>query len=312
MKHAFYLTLLVALCAGCSGGGGKRTATSTGPLVAVPPPMPRRNIAPPATPPKGHLLRVEHEGDPFMLFIPQGWGPPAPTNIELTVHFHGAAWFAIDEHLRRGLRGPLLTFSPGEGSTIYRRAFENPARFSRLLRHIEGELKRNGASTDSHITAVDISSFSAGYGAVRELVKSPEYRAIIRRIVLCDSLYASFAPGSSTKPAPEHIDPWIPFAKMAAKGEKTFVLTHSLVPTPTYASTAQCATALIEAVGGSRMIVERGSIPATLDPEFPLLTRSDIGHFHVWGYDGADAAAHVTHVRHLADVWKTLDAAGAP
>jgi hypothetical protein len=73
-----------------------------------------------------------------------------------------------------------------------------------------------------------------------------------------------------------------------------------------------CASALIDAVGGSKMKVPRGSLPATLDPEFPLLTRTDIGHFHVWGYGGADAQAHLTHVRHLADVWKALDAAGEP
>ncbi len=313
MKQLCSLTLIVLLVAGCSGSGlSKARSAKAGPVGAVPPPMPRRNIAPPATPPKGQLLRVDDEGDVFMLFVPQGWGPPAPRDIELTVHFHGAPWFAIDEHLRRGLRGPLLCFNPGEGSTVYRRPFEDRNRFARLLVRIESELRRQGASTDARITTVDISSFSAGYGAVRELVKSQEYRELIRRIVLCDSMYASFAPGSRIRPLPEHIDPWIAFARMAARGEKTFVLTHSLVPTTNYASTALCAAALVEAVGASTATVQRGSIAATLDPEFPLLTRADAGHFHVWGYDGADGPAHVTHVRHLADVWMALDAAGAP
>src|SRR6185503_10812897 len=160
--------------------------------------------------------------------------------------------------------------------------------------------------------AVDVASFSAGYGAVREIVKWPEYRQLIRRIVLCDSMYGSFAAGSTTRPAAEHIAPWVDFAKMAANGEKTFVLTYSQVPTSNYASSSQCAAALIEAVGAARVIVPRGSTPATLDPEFPLLTRADVRDFHVWGYDGADAQAHLTHVRHLADVWRALDAAGEP
>jgi hypothetical protein len=43
-----------------------------------------------------------------------------------------------------------------------------------------------------------------------------------------------------------------------------------------------------------------------------LLYRADIGHLHLWGYGGEDAQAHMTHVRHLADVWKALDACGEP
>jgi len=193
----------------------------------------------------------------------------------------------------------------GQGSSVYRAPFEDQKKLSQLVEKVEKQLQ-------TRVSAIDISSFSAGYGAVREIVKSAEYRRMIRRIVLCDSMYASFAPNSTTQPAPEHIEPWIAFGKMAAKGEKTFVLTHSQVPSTTYANTAQCAAALVEAVGRAKVIVPRGSIPATLDPEFPLLTRTDIGHFHVWGYDGADAPAHLTHIRHLADVWRALDAAGEP
>ncbi|HEV8378405.1 MAG TPA: hypothetical protein VGQ99_01640 [Tepidisphaeraceae bacterium] len=312
MKRAIFPALIFAMVAGGCGSGGKSPAGGRVVVAVTPPPMPRRNIAPPAVPPKGQQIQVESDGSIFVLFVPDGWSKSASRQIALTIHFHGAPWFAIDEHLRHGLRGPLLCFSPGEGSTIYRKAFEDQNRLGRLLGQVENELKHVGAPANAKITTVDISSFSAGYGAVREIVKSPEYCRIIRRIVLCDSMYASFAPNSTTRPAPEHIEPWIAFAKMAAKGEKTFVFTHSLVPTSSYANSAMCATALIDAVGGSKVKVVRGSLPATLEAEFPLLTRSDVGNFHVWGYDGADAPAHLTHVRHLADVWMALDAAGAP
>jgi hypothetical protein len=223
----------------------------------------------------------------------------------LTIHFHGEPWFIIDEQLRRGLREPLLCVALGQGSSVYRVPFEDRAWLGKLVEKVEKQLQ-------TRVKAVDIASFSAGYGAVREIVKVPEYRQLIRRIVLCDSMYGSFAAGSTTRPAAEHIEPWALFAKMAAKGEKTFVLTHSQVPTSNYASSSQCAAALIEAVGGTRILVPRGSTPATLDLEYPLLTRTDLGHFHVWGYDGADAQAHLTHVRHLADVWRALDATVAP
>jgi hypothetical protein len=315
MKRSSHLAgihlAMVVVLAGC-GSNAKAPASPAAASAVVPPPMPRRNIAPPAMPPKGLVLQVNHELAMFVLFVPEGWSNPTPIKVDLAIHFHGAPWFAIDEHLRRGLRGPLLCFSPGEGSTIYRKPFEDRGYFARLLARVESELRRHGAAADAKVSTVDVSSFSAGYGAVRELVKSPEYCRLIRRIVLCDSMYASFAPGSTGRPAPEHIEPWVAFAKMAAKGEKTFVLTYSLVPTSNYASSSLCATALIETVGASKVMVPRGSIAATVDPDFPLLSRSDVGHFHVWGYDGADAAAHLTHVRHLADVWKALDSIGAP
>ncbi|MCA9242137.1 MAG: hypothetical protein KDA37_18125 [Planctomycetales bacterium] len=56
--------------------------------------------------------------------------------------------------------------------------------------------------------------------------------------------------------------------------------------------------------------MERGSLPATLDPQFPLLTRADKGRLHIWGYGGDDLHGHLTHVRHIADIWMALDAAG--
>ncbi len=280
------------MVAGCSGGpkGG----------TVVPPGMAGRVIAKPATQPAGERVEIEKG---YTLFVPNEWSDSRRSSCALTIHFHTEPWFAIEEHLRRGLREPLLVVMLGQGSSVYRVPFEDRAWLGRLVGRVEKQLQ-------TRVKMVDVSSFSAGYGAVREIVKWPEYRQLIRRIVLCDSMYGSFAAGSTARPAAEHIEPWVAFAKMAARGEKTFVLTHSQVPTANYASSAQCAAALIEAVGGAKVIVPRGAIAATLDPEFPLLTRTDVGHFHVWGYDGADAQAHLTHVRHLAEVWKALDAAG--
>jgi hypothetical protein len=51
------------------------------------------------------------------------------------------------------------------------------------------------------------------------------------------------------------------------------------------------------------------SIAAANDPNFPLLSRADSEGLHVWSYGGEDAQAHLTHVRHMADVWQSLDAA---
>ncbi len=282
------------------------------PAAISPPPMSPRAIVKPAAPPPGQQVSIRDADCEATLFVPQSWTCATNGQVPLTIHFHSATWFAIDEHLRHGLKTPLLAFYLGEGSSKYREPFSDPQRLERMLRLTEQQLALSGGTNLLHIASIDISSFSAGYGAVREILKAPEYRKMIRRVVLCDSLYASFeveAGGKTNRvPAREHIEPWLPFARAAAAGQKTFVLTHSQVPTANYANSAECAQALIAAVGVPIQKIAAGSSPAA-QGEFPLLYRSDLGNFHVWGYAGTNAMAHMIHARHLAEVWQALDSA---
>ncbi len=279
-----------------------------------PPLMSPRAIVKPAAPPPGQQVNIVDNDCEATLFIPQSWTCATDGQVPLTIHFHSAIWFAIEEHLRHGMKAPLLAFYLGEGSSKYSKPFTDPQRLERMLRLTEQQLARSAGTNLLNIASIDISSFSAGYGAVREILKSPEYRKLIRRVVLCDSLYGSFEGNGGGKtnrvPAREHIEPWLPFAKAAAAGEKTFALTHSQVPTANYASSAQCAQALIAAVGAAIQEIPAGSDPAA-QGEFPLLYRSDVANFHVWGYGGTNAMAHMIHARHLAEIWQTLDQAEA-
>src|SRR5690606_18969948 len=117
------------------------------------------------------------------LHIPANYKVPASGNVELSVHFHGATWFAIQEHMRRGNGDPIVAVELGQGSNVYRIPFEDRDRFALLLKRVEEALRERGVPEGTHVSAVNITSFSAGYGAVREIVKSPEYVALIRRIV---------------------------------------------------------------------------------------------------------------------------------
>lgn len=294
----------------CFPGGQERTAPAP---AVVPPAMPKRTIAPPTQPPPGETIALSDGDCKVTLFVPKAFDLSAANDVALTIHFHGVAWFAIDEHLRHGLAEPLLVVSLGEGSTVYRKAFEDRARLARLIALVEKEIRRLGASDKAVVTRLRLSSFSAGYGAVREIVKSEAYLKLIQRIVLADSLYASYesvpAGTEPMQPAKEHIEPWLPYLRVAARGEKEFVLTHSQVPTTGYANSALCAKALVEAMGGKSETVSAGTLDAARDSLFPLLTRCDIQGFHVWGYGGTDAQAHMTHARHIAEVWQALDAA---
>ena len=277
----------------------------------VPPAMTKRVIAPSTNELHGTRVVLNDDGVSFTLYLPSGWTNRLSSNITLYAHFHLVPWFAIQEHVRRGAREPLLVFVLGEGSTTYRLPFQDTNRFARVLALTEAELQRRGSMPRVRVVSVDVSSFSAGYGAVRELIKTPQYFKLIRRIVLLDSIYASLEPVSSSQtnrvPAAAQIDVWGSFAAAAVRGEKTFVLTHSQVPTSTYASSAECAAALLARIGLQTAPVSSNSVPAANDADYPLLARSDAKGLHVWSYAGADGQAHTTHARHLADVWRALD-----
>ena len=285
-------------------------AAEPGAPFPEPPPMPARTIAPGAEAQAGEQILLTDRGTNFTLFLPRGFTVPPSGETTLTVHFHSAIWFGIQEHLRRGCTNPIVCFYPGEGSTVYRLPFEDRERFGRWLRLVEAELARRGAPTNTHIASVDMSSFSAGYGAVREIVKQPEYRRLLRRVVLCDSIYGSLDAAAlqagRREVAREHVECWLPLAQAAARGEKDFVLTVSAIATGSYASTVECADALLAAVGARKVAVPPGSLPAATQKEFPLLHRADLGRFHAWFYAGTNAPAHLTHPRHLADVWQAL------
>jgi hypothetical protein len=278
-----------------------------------PPPMPKRTIAPSTNEFRGAQIVLTDRGTNFTLFLPQGWTNAVSSNTVLFAHFHTIAWFAIQEHVRREAREPLIVFALGEGSSTYRTPFTDTNRFVRMIALVESELKKRGAAANTRVAHIDVSSFSAGYGAVRELVQQPPSFQIIRRIILLDSMYASLEPeeagATNRRPLAAQIDVWVPFARAAVRGGKTFVLTHSQVPTLSHASSFECAAALATKAGVEFKTVATNSLPATRDPDFPLLRRADAGKFHIWSYGGKDAQAHLTHIRHMADVWHALNEA---
>jgi hypothetical protein len=259
--------------------------------------MPHRDIAREKEPPQGRTILLADGDVKCTLFVPDGW---KQSEKALTVHFHTAEWFVIQEHLRRGATHPLATFNLGEGSSIYRRAFEDPKRFGRLLDLIEREISIAPPR-------IEISSFSAGYGAVREIIKHTNYFDRIGTVILGDSMYAALETNSPARqPLLEHIEVWAPLTRAAMKRDKTFIFTYSAVPTSTYASSSECAQALLATLGLKDTPVPPGSIPAASDKDFPLVRRADVGNLHIWGYGGTNAQAHMTHPRHVADVWKAL------
>jgi hypothetical protein len=269
----------------------------------VPPVMTLRPVGLTGDVALAEVVRFQIDGVALTLFLPEGW---REVSGRLAIHFHTSPEFAFGEHRRAGYRFPLVSVMLGSGSARYRAPFLDGTLFPHLIAGVEEQLRSHGVP-GAKVGEIDVSSFSAGYGAVRELVGQPLGRQLIRRIVLSDSLYAGLTTGADGKGPrvvqADQIDCWVPFARDAVAGRTTFVLTHSQIHTPAYASTPECGLALVSALGLAMRPVVDGS------GEWPLLGRCDVGRFHVWSYGGTNANAHLVHPRTLAEVWQAVDRA---
>ncbi len=264
------------------------------------PPMPLRPISSNEEAWDGKASELDAGDYKMTLFLPNGWNED--WDGVLTIHFHTIAWHTIQEHERRGSKRPLVVFVNGQGSSKYREPMLDKGRFGRWIKLLEGEL-------EEPVTGLELTSFSAGYGAIREIVQQPEYFDLIRRVVLFDSMYAGFETEGEREPQRDQIDVWVPLAKAAKEGKKTFLFTVSDVPTETFASSSECALALLSRFNSKW---KDTFSTASLDELHPLLKRYDSGNLHVWLYGGQDGAAHLTHVRHMGSVLASLDRSGKP
>ncbi len=253
------------------------------------------------------------------LFIGPRVNPNQP--VPLLIHFHGASWL-VEQHVARYLpRAALITVNFGAGSSAYRKPFEQAELFQNLLREAGDELhtKRGWAS-------ITLSGFSAGYGAVREILRRPEYFALVNNVLLLDGMHASYSPegklladGGTIQAS--NIDVFVNFAREAvagsktvigskkllgvgtitsggaAAGRKTFVVTHSEIVPGAYASTTECADYLL-----GQLSLKRESKLASGPMGMQQLSAVDAGGFHLRGYAGNSAQDHVDFL-HAMPSW---------
>ena len=239
------------------------------------------------------------ELDEAQLYIPHAAVADDAGQIDVIVHFHGGLTYLAREIERYGFNAVLIYYSPGGLSSAYRVPFEDPRKFGRLLDEALGALREQDRwAEEVEWGELVVTSFSAGYGAVRELLKSPGYVEEIDGVLLCDSLYAGYAPGSvEGDPVERRVNmqqmrPFVEFAQRAAAGEKRFTFAHTYIVPPGYAGTHETADYLAEALG-----VEWRAT----DLEGPGGMHRDRvagkAGFSLVGATGDDAIAHVLHLR---------------
>ena len=219
--------------------------------------------------------------------------------VPLVVHFHGAPWlvqYHIAEHCPHAA---LITVQLGAGSSVYARPFEKTDAFEKLIDEARREL-----ALSSEWSSITLTGFSAGYGAIRAILRDKKSFSRVNNVLLLDGIHASYLPegvalskGGVIKAA--DLDSFVKFGREAVAGKKTFVISHSAIFPAAYASTTECTNFLIETLGLKRIMssVERNG----------MQQRSvvDVKGFHVRGYSGSTAIDHVDHI-HLMPQWLRL------
>jgi hypothetical protein len=244
--------------------------------------------------------------------IPQKGGHTADFGYDVVVHFHGQT--ALRMTLAQVAKGvTFVGVDLGNGSGPYSDAFLSAQAWPTMRDAIEDALRAQSGDARAHIRHLGLMAWSAGYGAVNEILK--HHSDEVDAVVLLDGLHAAWdvrqapalLPGveplsfnlnaanraAGVKVVAGPVAPTVEFARLAAAGEKLFIFTHSEVDPMLYPSTGDTARFLVDDLGLT-------AVPEVADADpYGLKAAVDVLGFHLWSYRGRDKAAHCTHLSHV-------------
>ena len=242
----------------------------------------------------------------WVLFIPEDYSARPDGKVDLLVHFHGWPPVVRNNLAHARLNAVLVTVNYNGLSSVYRIPFSESTLFQTLLDNALEKLREEEGFSDASWDKIALSSFSAGYGAVREILKSPNYRERVSAILAADSLYASTDDVDGT-PVDAQMADYKLWSELSTGGEKVFVFTHTRVETPTYESTEETGDELLAHLGLDTTPTEESG----LGP-LSFYRKARRGEFHFWGSPGKTGEDHMDHLRYMAEWLDDLGLASLP
>lgn len=221
---------------------------------------------------------------------------------DLVLHFHGAQDIVFAAVQRRFPGAVAAAINLNGLSGAYQGFVGRDAHwmFVKLISELQ---QASGVSTFSSIT---ISSFSAGYGAIRALLQDPRCVGMIDNVVLADTVYASFGDarnslGSRPFPSIEQNKPFIDFAKLAVRGEKGMVITHCELEPETYSSTEEVGNLIRDAIAAPLVTVDESWTSG-------IVVKGKVrkGRFLSIATRGNQGSDHLAHLRALGTWYRLI------
>lgn len=221
--------------------------------------------------------------------------PTLGPDVTLWLHLHGAPAVVEANFAALGAPGVLANLTLPGLSKVYADYFASGAVFEKLVHEVEATLARELPDAPRRLSRVVVSSFSAGFGGVRLLLRQPRAFDRIDALVMADSIYCGYAGDPAAKRVDgELMAGFLRFARLAADGRKRIVISHSQQVPEGYASTTETADFLIRQLDGKRSAV---APPEAWAGGLQLLSRFTRGHCDVLGFAGEAADDHMRHLR---------------
>ncbi len=226
--------------------------------------------------------------------VPVGRAVAADGSFRLLVHFHGAE--PVRKQLApEGFDLVIAALDAGVGSRAYEHVLADPAAFDQLVASVEAEVASANHLPAAHARSIVLSSWSAGYGAVAQIL--PRHDPRIQAVILLDSLYAGYTDDRRTLDR-ARLAPFVGVARAALGGGPALFLTHTAIVTPGYGSTAEVASFLLAELGIKATAVDDGATTGS----YPLRRMFEDSHLWIRGYAGADRDAHCAQLHLLPGV----------
>ena len=240
---------------------------------------------------------------------PEGAGATAQGEVDVVVHFHAGQM--VEREIKDSAGGAVfVSCGYGIGSGPYADAFADPNRFGQMLKMLVGSLERGSNRSGLSIRHLGLASWSAGFAAIGRIIGLERYYGMVDSVVLNDSLHAGYTPGPKgleKRPLQGEarvdlamLKGFVRFAKDAAAGTKTMVMTHSGIVPPDYASSTEATRALLTSLG-----VGTEEDSSTNERGMHATYRADRGNLHVQGFRGAGPRDHFDHLHLLGEALRT-------
>lgn len=231
------------------------------------------------------------------ILLPRGGGITPRGGFDLLIHFHG------HEAVRKqfvpvGGGIVMVGIDLGIGGAAYANAFGSPNAFEDLLASIRTAVAKHHHRKRAFIRRLALSSWSAGYGAIDQILRQPVAKKI-DAVILLDSLYAGYEDASRGALKERAIEPFVEFARSAARGRRFMYQSHSRIRTHGYATTREVSQYVVKHIGGKLRETRRKDRLGLW-----LTERFDRRGYHVRGYEGDNKAEHCGHIGIIRDVVK--------
>lgn len=228
------------------------------------------------------------------MLAPQRGGITKSGKFDLIVHFHGH--YPVRKEFVKTAKGiVLVAIDLGIGSGAYSSAFASPHVFNTLIKSVEAEMARRSGRKRAKVRKLALSSWSAGYGALAQILSQKAGKKV-DAVILLDSAHAGYKSGKNLKT--KQIEPFLKFARRAARGRGFMFQSYSSIIPPGYASTREVGHYMVKKLGGKIRKARKRRDPLGLE----LFERYDRRNYHVRGYRGDDKPDHCAHLGLMRDV----------